>query len=392
METPKRKPRTERGRHGSPRHRGKGNAKQRSAPGTTPWWKTKQALGGGAALLAAVVVVALFAALGGGSPGSKGHHPSGSSPTSPTSPTAALGPLCPLTGTRAPGGKVPHRSALAVKVGNYPAGRPQSGLAAADVVFEEPVEGGITRFVAVFQCHGAAAVGPVRSARNIDIGILGQLGRPLIVHVGGIQPVIDNIQASPLEDFELGDYSTAVDFHPTGRVAPYDTYTSPTLVWRMRTTANIAPQPLFSYSKAVPTGAAVHSVSVPFSSYSPVVWTYDPKLGQFLRFYNATRALLANGTQMSATNVVIQFVHVTYGPWLENTEGGLEVQANLSTHASGQAIVLRNGVEIRGHWSRTSLGQATSFTTDAGAPIALAPGKTWVELVPTTVKVTATHA
>ena len=68
---------------------------------------------------------------------------------------------------------------MAVKIDNYPAGRPQSGLDKADIIFEEPVEGGITRYAAVFQCQDAPLIGPVRSARNIDIGILGQLGQPV---------------------------------------------------------------------------------------------------------------------------------------------------------------------------------------------------------------------
>src|SRR5581483_4111884 len=86
-------------------------------------------------------------------------------------PGSPNGPKCPLTGRAAPSGKVPQRPALAVKVDNYSAARPQSGLDNADIVFEEPVEGGITRFVAIFQCQNAALVGPIRSARNIDIGI-----------------------------------------------------------------------------------------------------------------------------------------------------------------------------------------------------------------------------
>jgi len=314
----------------------------------------------------------------------------GSAPASGSSAVDAPGPVCPLTGTPAPHGTVPARSALAVKVDNYPTARPQSGLTAADIVFEEPVEGGITRYAAVFQCHGAPTVGPVRSARNIDIGILGEFGHPLLVHVGGIQPVIDNIVSSPIQDFELGDYATSVVQHPPGRVAPYDTYTSPTVVWQMRSTADHAPQPVFSYSTTVPSGTRVSSVSIPFSSYSPVVWRYDATTRRFLRYYGTAPDDLSNGVQNSAANVVVQFVSVYYGPWVENSEGGLEVQANLSTDASGKAIVFRNGVEIQGQWSRSTLGQPTSFTTDSGQPIAMQPGNTWVELVPTTVAVTTT--
>ena len=104
---------------------------------------------------------------------------------------------------------------MAVKIDNYPAGRPQSGLDKADIVFEEPVEGGITRYAAVFQCQDAALVGPVRSARNIDIGILGQLGNPLLAHVGGINPVLANIDASPIVNVDLGRLRLAHD--PPGR-------------------------------------------------------------------------------------------------------------------------------------------------------------------------------
>ena len=316
--------------------------------------------------------------------------PSTTTTSRPSTAAAAKGPNCPLTGTPAPHGAVPARSALAVKVDNYPTARPQTGLTAADIVFEEPVEGGITRYVAVYQCHGTSMVGPVRSARNIDIGILGEFGHPLLVHVGGIQPVIDNIVSSPIEDFELGDYTTSIVQHPPGRVAPYDTYTSTTGVWQMRTTATQPPQPVFSYSPAAPAGTPVASVSIPFSTYSPVVWRYDAKTRKFLRFYSTSPDMLSNGVQNSASNVVVQFVNVFYGPWVENSQGGLEVQANLATNASGKAIVFRNGVEVTGHWSRASLAQPTSFTTTSGQPISMRPGTTWVELVPTTVSVTTT--
>ena len=100
-------------------------------------------------------------------------------PTTTTSTTAAAtdAATCPLTGSPVPGGgPVPQRPALPVKVTNYATARAQTGLNKADIVFEEPVEGGITRFVAVFQCQDASLVGPIRSARNIDIGILGQFG------------------------------------------------------------------------------------------------------------------------------------------------------------------------------------------------------------------------
>src|SRR5438874_3556687 len=97
-------------------------------------------------------------------------------------------PTCPLTGV-APHHAVPDRPALAIKVENLPEARPQAGLERADIVYEEPVEGGITRFIAVYQCHDANRVGPVRSGRLTDPDVLVQFGHPAIGYAGGVNKV-----------------------------------------------------------------------------------------------------------------------------------------------------------------------------------------------------------
>ena len=199
-----------------------------------------------------------------------------SKPTTTTS--TAPPPACPLTGAPAPGGSVPQRPAMAVKIDNYPAGRPQSGLDKADIVFEEPVEGGITRYAAVFQCQDAALIGPVRSARNIDIGILGQLGTPLLAHVGGINPVLANIDASPIVNVDLGA-SNSLMIHPAGPRAPgrrlhLDAPSSTAPIPTMTT----PPQPLFTYSTALPAGGTpVSSVNIDFSGTSNVTWKWNQR-------------------------------------------------------------------------------------------------------------------
>ena len=341
-------------------------------------------------LVASAVLLAGCTAGGGATPKPPKKTTTTAPPTTTTTTTAVPLALCPLTGSPVPGGgQIPQRPALAIKITNYVAGRPQSGLNKADVVFEEPVEGGITRFAAVFQCQSASPVGPVRSARNIDIGILGQLGRPLLAHVGGIGPVLANINASPITNVDLGANASLIQ-HPAGRKAPYDTYTSTTAIWAAYPSDTTPPPPIFSYSATPPAGGGpVATVSIPFSSNSPVVWKYNDQLHAFQRYYGASPDTLSTGAQNTAANVVVQFVHVTYGPWLENETGGLEVQANLYDNATGPALVFRSGQEISGSWSRSTLGQATSFVTNTGAPITLQPGPTWVELVPTTVTVTA---
>ena len=128
--------------------------------GSRAWWYVLGALG----VVLIGVVVAVVATQGNkadaGQGGGRHHH----RPPAPA-------PTCPLTGTPAPGGTVPARPALGVKIGNYPDDRPSSGLNQADIVFEEPVEGAITRLVAVFQCQTRPAgrrppLGPAARRRH----------------------------------------------------------------------------------------------------------------------------------------------------------------------------------------------------------------------------------
>jgi hypothetical protein len=308
--------------------------------------------------------------------------------TTTTSTTKPVGPTCPLNGEPAPGGVVPQRPAIGVKVDNYPQARPQSGLDKADVIFEEPVEGGITRYVAVFQCQEATSVGPIRSARNIDIGILGQLGSPIEVHVGGIDPVLANIEASPIVNLDLGAHGN-IESNPPGRYAPYDTYSSTAQMWSVFPAMNKAPAPLFTYSTTPPSGTPVSTVNIDFSGTSDVAWKYVPGTSLFERYYNGTQPdMLADGNQNSAANVIVQYVQISYGPWVENSEGALEVQADLYPNSSGNAIVFRNGVEITGTWHRSTLGSPTQFLNAAGQVVPMLPGQTWVELVPNTISAT----
>ena len=298
------------------------------------------------------------------------------------------GPVCPLTGLPAPGGQVPQRPALAVKVDNYPAARPQSGLGQADIVFDEPVEGLITRFVAVFQCQSPTLIGPIRSARAVDLQILDQLSRPILVHVGGIDPVLSLLQSGNLIDYDLRTHGSVVQTVP-GRYAPYDTYISAAAGWGLDPGYKTVPAPIFTYSTTAPSGTPITSVHIPFSGTNSARWSWNASSGRWLLSYSGVPAM-SNGTQIATTNVVIQTVHVTYGPWLENEEGGLEVQSQMT--GSGPLMVLRNGVAVTGTWQRASLHDTTTLTASNGSPIALDPGQTWVEIVPSTVSVTTDSA
>jgi hypothetical protein len=122
-------------------------------------------------------------------------------------------------------------------------------------------------------------------------------------------------------------------------------------------------------------------VNIPFSGTSNVTWKWNAGTNTFQRFYNGTTPdMLADGAQNQTPNVVVQYVQVGYGPWLENDLGGLEVQANMYPNASGNAVIYRNGQAFSGTWHRTDLASPTVFDNAFGVPIE--PGTTWVELVP----------
>jgi len=375
----------------SPTHAAKSGSSWRH-PGT---WSATRRWGTGIGAVAGLLVIGLIALLVGG--GSSANQPvkktsaptTSSSTTSTTVTTTAVpaGPVCPLTGTPAPGGKIADRPALAFKVDNYPTARPWSGIDKADIVFEEPVEGFITRLVAVYQCQEAPLIGPIRSAREADQGIGDLLSHPILIHVGAIDQVTALLDASNLINIDLRypQYSGIIT-NPPGRQAPYDTYASTAGGWSLEPKDTTPPAAVFQYSPTKPQGLPDNTLSIDFSSTSDEAWTYHGNTNSYTLSYADTGPALVQQpsgqlTQISTTNIVVQVVNYTLGPWVENSQGGLEVMVDPT--GTGPLEVLRDGVFIRGTWSRASLSSPLQLRTTSGAPIDLRPGTTWVDVVPT---------
>ena len=296
---------------------------------------------------------------------------------------------CPLTDLPAPGGSVPGRPALAVKVENLPVARPQYGLGEADVVYEEPVEGGITRFVVVYQCRDSARIEPIRSARIVDPAIVDQFGRhPLFAYSGGIGPAVAAVQSSSLVDVGV-DRAPGAYFRDAARPSPHNLASSTHALYTAASSDQSSAAPpasVFSYGPA-PSGAApTASVHIAYPA-SDVTWRWDAETHAWLRSYsNGQAAATAEGGQISAANVVVMKVVVYPSPYVEDATG---VHENLVTlTGSGSAQVFRGGVTVKGTWSRPSRRETTRYLDASGRDIALADGITWVELVPTTVPVT----
>jgi Protein of unknown function (DUF3048) N-terminal domain/Protein of unknown function (DUF3048) C-terminal domain len=324
----------------------------------------------------ALVVLALVVFLVGGG----GDAPSPTSPGASSSAPATTEPppaSCPLSGVD-PEGEVPVRPALGVKVENLPAARPQTGLSWADVVYEEPVEGGITRFIAVYQCQDAEKIEPVRSARLSDPDILVQYGEAILAYSGAAPQVEDVIGASGLTT--LTEASAPEAFHrDPDREAPHNLYTDTVSLYEAAGSSAGAPEPIFTFAADPPAGGTpTSSVTVPMTFAETIEWRWDASDGRWLRYDEGEPHVLSNGTQISAENVVVQMVDIEQTYVVDPASGARSPKA--VSIGQGTVYVLRDGHRYQGTWSRPTLSDVMVYALDDGTVIPLGPGATWIEL------------
>lgn len=289
-------------------------------------------------------------------------------------------PACPLTGLPAPGEEIPDRPALAIKVENAPEARPQYGLDTADIIYEEPVEGGVTRFIVIYQCADAKRVEPVRSARTSDPAILLQYGQPAFGYAdaaGYVQKAVQRNKAI----LDLNWKKLPEAYHEdSSREAPHHLYTSTKELWRVAQRRNLpVPEPVFEYSEEFPDAKSrkVRQVHLYFSDFSDVYWKWKGEM--WMRSHDGAAHELAGAGPVQADNVLIQIVK------LKNT-GRKDVVGTIvpevQSIGSGKAYLLRDGRMIIGKWERKSEADITAFVTRTGDTFLLKPGNTWIELYP----------
>jgi hypothetical protein len=338
------------------------------------------AIGLGVVVLAGLSIGIVAATSGGKKP------PSHTDKTKPkTSLVKLAGNLCPLTDVPAPSGVVPHRPALMVKIGNESEARPQSGLNEADIVYDTPAEGFVMRYAAVYQCNNASSIGPTRSVRWVDYKMIARpFYNPILAFAGGIIPNQDGVAADSawLSGVNLLDVSSSVAWRITSRLEPDNLYTSTTSLYRYLSKLKTPPPPQFSYSaKPVSQATPATSLAINFSYGTDVVWKWDAQKGLWMHTYSGTPDIdVLNNQQVSTTNIVVQVVKYTLGPHIESTGGSGDVQSQML--GSGTGYILRDGTSIKVTWHRTDEIAPTTFTDAAGHKVALAPGRTWVEIVP----------
>ena len=269
------------------------------------------------------------------------------------------------------------RPALVVKIDNAPQARPQSGVDKADVVYEEVVEGGVVRFMAVYQSQNAGLVGPVRSVRPVDPDIVSPL-KGLFAYAGGAPQFEKLIQKAPVRLVGINQLEKAYD-RRSGKRAPHNLYSSTVELYKAARSSDGPPPSLFTYATGVPIGTPAAHATVVMGGLTTADWDWDASLSRWKRKTNGTDHVMEDGPQLSFANVVVQYVR--YSNTSSRDPAGFPVPT-ASVVGTGDALVLAGGTQVRAKWAKKSVTDVTAFTDATGVPVQLLPGPTWVMLAP----------
>jgi hypothetical protein len=257
---------------------------------------------------------------------------------------------------------------LAVKIDNVGVAQAQQrGLNGADVVYVVQVEGGLSRYLAVYDSsHPPGQVGPVRSARQTDLPVLAAYGHAGFAYSGAIPGLLPVLDRASLRNITP---ATARDLFSHGGSSP--TYIRPGQVFSRYHDLAQARDVGFRFGRAMPGGTPVSSAraAMPAASFT---FTRD----------GARWRIAADGhpTPLTTTNIIVEHVRVVPGKYTDHNAGHPDNEVFSVTTGSGTADFYRDGRAWHGRWSKPTDTSPTRYTVN-GAPMLLAPGETYVILL-----------
>ena len=299
------------------------------------------------------------------------------SPKESSSPEPAEPVACPLTGEDIPNGIRGSRPAVAIKVENSPQARPQSGLEKADLVYEELVEGGITRFMAIFHCGESSKVGPVRSARFDDPRLALPFTR-VLGYSGANAIVIRELKKNKVVSLHEENGGKAFFRDPPGSLDVHTLFANTEKV-RSRAPKKLeGPQEIFEFGPPGGKGKKARSVSVTFGSANTIEYRWVR--GAWRRFEAGTPFKVASGKQIAVPNLVVQQVKVSPDPHITDVAGN--PSPDISLEGKGKALLFRDGKVFQGKWAMKGKEATPRFTLAGGDEMTFEKGPIWIELVP----------
>ncbi len=270
------------------------------------------------------------------------------------------------------------RRPFAVVVENHVDSRPQSGLSQADIVYEALAEGGITRFLAVFQTEDVKMIGPVRSARTYFNDWAQEL-HAIYAHVGGNSDALYYIKkgipgVSDADQFFNGQYFERIK----PRYPPHNTYTSTKQLLDLAAEHKFSLDPEFDgyLFKDEQAGSTAQKITIGFSEKQyEVQWVYDPATNLYKRYIAGKKAVDAgNDKDITAKNVIVQRV----ANWPVETDTPFSI--SMGTRDGGKAEIFLDGKDIQATWKLVN--GRTKFFDNSGQELHLNRGAIWLEIVP----------
>ncbi|HEY8636051.1 MAG TPA: DUF3048 domain-containing protein [Candidatus Limnocylindrales bacterium] len=310
-------------------------------------------------------------------------------PTPSPSPTPVPTPLtvpAPLTG-RLVAPEVAARHPIAVMIDDLGPARPQSGLSSASVVWQSPAEGGIPRYMAIFQENLPAAIGPIRSSRYYYIAWAAEW-RAVYAHSGGSPQALQTLRAkgSGQYVFNGDEFRYSGTFHRVfTRAAPHNLYTSGAklraLGKRLGATDKLA-NPIWHFAPDAPLDARPYGGTITVGYPDNLIeYTYDRTTNTYLRSVTGEKKETdaGTGTRIAPKNVIV--MRMVFGPLNDGHPGAPRLEANVV--GSGTAWISTNGRTIKGTWKKTGITKPTKFYDANGKEVTLTVGQTFVQVLTT---------
>lgn len=302
--------------------------------------------------------------------------------------------VSPLTGLPYPNEEAMLRRNLMVKISNYPpVVRPQSGLNQADVVFEYEVEGGVTRFAAIFRSNAPDHVGPVRSGRLVDLE-LAPAYEALFAYSGSSDPIRELVLDVPwgynVFSPQFGDNCDEAGFcrfPQDGLAFEHTLYLDTNVLWERATRRGVNEGHRakgFAFADLPDAGGQnINDIYLDWYGQTDARWQYDIASGRYVRFTDGVPHYdAADGQQLWTDNVVIIEAPHVERPDLFEPESRSASQ-EIQLWEGGRAYVMRDGLMYEGYWSRRNRepGSAIQITYGNGQSIMMKPGRSYVEIV-----------
>ena len=322
-------------------------------------------------LAAALAVLALLttACQGGNSEGPNANA-SGESPEPPE--------RC-LSGEDLPSGTKAGRPAVAVKIENSPEARPQEGLEKADLVYEEIVEGAVTRFMAIYHCGTSDKTGPVRSARFDDANLATPFTK-VLAYSGSNDIVEEELRKRRMIALDEDVAGEGLYRDPPGSTGVHSLFAHTEKLRRLasKSGADSPTAEPFLFGDVPSDAQDAKRVTLHFHPSSTIAYRY--KGDSWKRFEGGEPFMTAAGSQLGVTNVLVQEVRVEKFKGIVDSTG--TASPDIYVKGKGRALLFRDGKVIKGTWTVKEPGKAPVFETNEGEVMTFAIGSIWIELVP----------